>query len=456
MQPLDFETIYCHLKQDKPFAIKDNSITILGLYGKIKEYTSSQLHKERIERIATIFTDHLEKDVFSSMEDVENNPKVKCVKKFLRNLKKKERKYPTVQKLQKLLTAKRLLLPLEALEKNHSFYQFAKQHHLHHYLRHYEHQLNYHEDTIQIMKEGEYKDWEEVSEIANWKPIPKNKQPTQPWVYGHKGLQKKDLYDWTELTPYKIEKDHKWGNRWIFEVRTCNEESPQKTGNHAWMRLKNPDGEIFSFGLYRPEKAGIKDNFKAPLRIKKGHLMQPDYSDVYPCTIHSFEYEIDEPLFNKIKDQVEKDKQSDVEHFHPIGMNCTRYVKKIAKIAGLKLKAKKKLWRLITPSKLERVVDKIGNYTPSLIKKVSNYIMALFMNTLQVLLGATLNDKQIVKSSGEAVPPHIRLFSWDFFKPSKATINHPHTLGILCDRIRTWQQENQPYQVPLKCKQVIH
>lgn len=396
----------------------------------LREISSANYRKTRLSGIADSLTSTLYHRSLGNMEAAENSLEVMTAKKFCRKVSRYLAQTPYDNRLKRQLLASRLAIPVEAFEANPGFYEFASKHHLYHYMRHYGHHLMVDPKTyeLKILSENEWRAWGEVERVLTV-PLdtPKN-QPKQPWVYGPKGVQNKDMYHWKELSPYKYDDPVKWGNRWILEICACNESSPQKNGDHSWFRLKTPTGEIYSIGLYRPEKSGILDNFNEPFRIKKGHLMQPDLSEAYPCHIHTIQYEINEEIFQKIKWQCEEDKRKDEELFQAIGINCTQYVNKIAGIAGLHLPTKKRIWRFLTPKSLENVVDGIAPYIPELIKKVLNVVAAVFINIILVCLGATKNDPTVLNGGNQPVKPHISSF-WDLFDPDKASLHHPHTLG---------------------------
>ncbi len=401
-----------------------------GNTGYLREISSDDYRKNRLARIADSLTSTLYHTCHSSIDSAENSIEVKTAKKFYRKISKQLNRTPCVDRLQRQLLASRLAIPIKAFDANPGFYEFASDNYLYHYIRHYGHELEVHPNTyeLKIMSENELVPWADVNNILATSLTTPKSQPIQPWVYGPKGIQNKDMYHWKEFTPYRYDDPDKWGKRWVLEVCTCNKSTPQKTGDHSWFRLKTPTGEIYSIGLYRPEKSGILDNFNEPFKVKKGHLMQPDLSEVYPCNIHTIQYGINEEIFEKIKCQVEEDKHKDEELFQAIGINCTQYVNKIAGMAGIHFPTKKRLWRFITPTPIEKVIDAIAPFVPEFIKKICNVVAAVFINIILICLGATKNDPTVINGGNLPVKPHISSF-WEIFDPEKASLHHPHTLG---------------------------
>jgi hypothetical protein len=406
-----------------------------------RETTSATYRAQRIANIANSLCTTLHGTKHPSMVEAENCSAVKTAKTFCRKISKSYRKEPCVENLRRQLLASRLAIPIEAFDANAGFYEFTSKNYLYHYMRFYDHGLEVDSKTyeMKILSEGQWKTWADVRDAVTT-PLPKL-QPKQPWVYGPRGVQNKDMYEWKELTPFQYDDPGKWGNQWILEICACNESTPQKTGDHSWVRLKTPEGEIYSIGLYRPDKSSFSDNIKDAFKITKGHLMQPDLSEYYPCNIHTIQYKITEEIFKKIKDQIEGDKRKDEEIFQPIGTNCTQYVNKIAALAGIRLPTKTRIWRILTPKPCEKIIDAIGTILPNLIKRICNVITAFFLNLLMVCLGGAKKDPTIINGCGQPVTPYIHSFS-DLFDPEKASLHHPHTLGWKVYRsINKWRQE---------------
>jgi len=402
----------------------------LNFFDKIKYRFDGSFRKNTIDSLSIQLKKSLKKLPLLQFEEIEKTVLVKITRLFLKKFKKYDLSQETA-KLKKQLLATRLSIPTKTFKENSGLYEFASKNFLQYYLKKYGHKIEVDpiSNKIKILSEGVMKQWDEIKNIAEETPIQSPCAPSQPWKYGSKGVQNEDLYHWNELKPYIFADPSKWNHQWIFEVCTCNENSPQKNGDHSWLRLKTPTGAIYSIGLYRPGKGtGIFSNLKLPLRVKKGYLMQPDLSEFYPCNTNTLEYAINEDIFNEIKAQIEDDKATDEELFQVMGKNCTLYVNKIANIAGINLPTEKPIWRVICPKSIEKKIDAMNKYTPNIVRKVVKIVVTIFLNLLQVILGGGVVDKSLSRNRNNPIKPHINSFI-DIFKESKAKIHHPHTLG---------------------------
>ncbi|MDB6081156.1 MAG: hypothetical protein JWO53_428, partial [Chlamydiia bacterium] len=252
-------------------------------------------------------------------------------------------------------------------------------------------------------------------------------KPLQRWMYGSKGLQNKNMYEWSELQPYKKGDPATWDHQYIFEYCVCCTDNPNKTGDHTWIRLKTPEGDIYSVGLYRPSKRDWRDNYKFPLRLKKGYLMQPDVSEFWPTDIFKIPVAITKEHFLQMKKMLETDKRNDKLVFQLFHRNCTLYVAKIAAIAHIKLPTAKLAWHFLTPSLVEKKIEKIALYLPEIVVKIVRVVVGVFLNFFLLALGATIVDAAVFEKNNQQ-EPHIKNLS-DFFDYRKTELNHPNILG---------------------------
>ncbi|MEC7838637.1 MAG: hypothetical protein VX777_01205 [Chlamydiota bacterium] len=428
-----FKQLQQCIKKNVPFSIDpiesgNYRIIRLSLFRRLQENNSSK--KERIKGNITHLKKMLKALAPLEVGEAEKNELVKITKVYLSNVQKRL-PIAEINSLKKQLLATRLSISTKTFKENEGLYEFAFKNYLPYYMAKYGHSLEVDSTTnkVKIMSKGVMQPWEEVRKVAEMVPTQSLSAPSRPWKYGPEGVQNEDMYNWSELKPYKYDDPTKWNNQWIFEACACNEKSPRKNGDHSWFRLKTPTGEIYSIGIYRPGKGSrIMGNLKLPFRVKKGYLMQPDLSEFYPCTINTISYAINEEIFNRIKEQVELDKAKDEELFQVMGMNCTLYVKKFARIAGINLPTEKAIWRLITPKALEGVINVFSKNTSVIIRKICEFFVNTVLNFIQLVLGAGAIDKSLSISHCRPIKPHFSSIV-DIFKKSKARIHHPHTLG---------------------------
>ncbi len=365
--------------------------------------------------------------------------KVACARLFLKQ--EKHRNDPRIDELQKELLAFKLGLDARCLDLpvNNGFSRFAVNPPLERYLFEYDHSLkvNYMTGEIQILANGCYTPWSQAINSIAQASVAK---PYQGWLYGPEGLQNENMYAWKELKPYRKGNPAAWNHQYIFEFCACCSDNPNKTGDHSWIRLKTAEGDIYSVGLYRPGKQGLKDNYNFPLRIKKGYLMQPDVSEFWPMDHFKIPIAITKDEFLQMKRQIEEDKRRDAETFQLFHGNCTLYAAKIAKIAHIRLPTAKAVWRFIFPKAVQQGIDALSWYVPESIQKVVNAVVGIFFNFLQLLLGASLVDHEVCLTN-TTVQPHIANI-WDLFNPAKSNLNHPNTLGKdTRDYIFNWRNQ---------------
>lgn len=399
--------------------------------------------EERLCQIADEVTQSLQKEARQKIAEADRNPTIISARKFLK-IKRKDARF---DKCRKELTAAKLGIESEVLDRNPGFREFAEKNYIERYLMAYGDQLSIdQEKNVSIRSGGKLVKWDEMrrqqqqeqKEVKQKQELPElSAMPKQPWVYGMEGLQEKDMYNWRELAPFKKEDPKNWGGRYVFEFCVICADSLQKTGSHSWIRLKTPEGDVYSVGLYRPGKQGVLDNFNFPLRIKPGYLMQPDVSEFWPTDtmdIYTIEVEISKQNFEKMKTTLEEDKINENQTFHPLQSNCVIFTKRIAKIGEIELPTSVSIFRLLTPKFLEPVVDAINNILPDVVRKVCKIVITFLSNLLQLALGSGKIDSAIAKRNDPLITPLITSF-WDLCDADKAVMHHPNTLG---HKVRRW------------------
>lgn len=314
---------------------------------------------------------------------------------------------------------------------NEGFRKFASKPPLERYLIEYNHSLQTHPETseIHLLAAGQLRSWSQIKELALAPPAPKEGLPMQPWLYGPEGVQSKNMFDWTELTPYKKEDPAAWDHQYIFEFCACCEDHPRIAGDHSWLRLRTPEGDVYSVGLYRPGKGSdLMSKLDAPMSVKKGHLMQPDVSEFWPTPIRSIPVAITKEQFETIKKAIEEDKKNGAQQTFQLGENnCTLYIKKMGRLANIELPTSKLAWRPIAPLCVINAIDYLNPKLPEIARKTSEVAGALFVNSIQLTLGACSIDKNVQELKIPCKPSFRSIF--DVFDLSKAWGHHPNTLG---------------------------
>lgn len=471
------------LIRDIPFDITftddddPKEIRFFSIWERIRNYFDSSFNKKRISKIAKgltkiLITNDRHQEISSALKD----EAVKATRAFTKSIKGKGDELEEVKQCKLEFMASKLGLTSEQIKSNKGFQEFAVNSHLEKYLLHYGHKLEVEENTneIFIFFEGNRQPWSYVYEQYKQMDFPEPNFPSNKqwkWLYGQDGVQKKDLYAWTELTPYKIEKNHDWGDRYIFEICVCFGDGHQLEGDHAWFRLKTPKGEIYSVGLYRQPKSEYLDNFKFPMRVKKGYLMSPDVTEFWPSSyIKRIPVEITESQFKAIKSKVEEDKRNEdiienkeeeekknIRCFQLFNGNCTEYVNENAKLLDIQIPASINMYRYLIPRKIQKITDKIMSYLPKLVKKICLVILAALTNLVQLALGAAMVDSSLIEKKKYISKKHISGVR-DFFNPDTLNFQPPKHLGIdLREKVEKWRSENpdeRQYDLPPEWKKL--
>jgi hypothetical protein len=436
------------MSRNETFSITKNpsgdwQITKPSVWNRILFWKDKTEENTRIRRIAKVLNEELRAMPRMEIKASLKNDALKVARNFLRSISPEYFAQPHVNDCCRQLLAAKLGIETKVFAKNPGFEQFAYDSHLERYLADYGHEIRVDPKTMEIslLCEGNYLPWSDISErLKQWDYPEKNLRdnPRQEWLYGNEGIQKKDLYAWHTLKPYKKVLPT-WGDRYLFEFCVCCNPSFSLNGDHSWLELKTPEGEIYSTGLYRPGKSHFFDSFHYPLRVKKGYLMSPDVSNWWPTPIHRLPVVITKEQFLKIKQSIEEDKQKeDSRHFQLFNGNCQEYVNEKAALADIKLNTSMYVLRNVTPINMQRVYDRIMARLPALVHKICLYTATFFLNLTQWILGATLTDKQL-KVKGVKVKPYLKNFR-DLFNPKKLHFHPPRHLGLtIRKQIEEWR-----------------
>lgn len=430
-----------HLGRGESFSVINNNSTVAphSYIDALRYRWDSTFHNECAGRLADLLISNLREaprhtTIAASLAD----ERTITVKTFLKQ--EKGSTDSRIELLKKEFLAFELCIPADAFDApcNAGFMKFASSPPLKRYLFEYRDMLQLDPETHEILIRagGTFTPWSQAKNIIAEAP---RARLQQRWMYGPNGLQNENMYDWTELKPYKKGDPATWNYQYVFEFCVCCSDTPNQTGDHTWIRLKDPEGNIYSVGIYRPGKRDWTDNYKLPFRIKKGHLMQPDVSEFWPMDIFKIPVAITRDEFLQMKKALEDDKLHDDLTFQLFQGNCTLYAAKIASIAHIKLPTGKPAWHFIMPNIVISVVNTASEYIPEIILKVIRVCAACILNLIALVLGASVVDAAV-----SAVNPdqqaHIASF-WDFFDYDKLVLHHPNTLGKeTFARVSEWRQ----------------
>jgi len=354
------------------------------------------------------------------------------------------------------------------LDINKGFYEFAKEQHLANSLKTQNHKINVNPETneIQILHEKVFISWttaklliEEISK-ENKTKIDIN-EPYSLSIYGYKGIQNKDRYQWIKLQPLLKGITIDWADHFIkdplifdsddkgYIMEFCSsatESTPRKmAGDHSWIRLyhykkidQSIKGKMYSIGLYRPYKHHhYVDNFWMPFSLKKGYITY-DVSEEWNINdkIKTVAKRIDQESYKKIKNKIQTDQDSDNIVFHLFEHNCDEYISDLGKLGGLNLSNKRHFLELFASIPLKKTLEnKLPVFplpiqsTVHIINNVVQKVVYLFtplFNFGFFCLGAAYAQKNIKQKATVRAP--ITSF-FDFFKFEKLCPSSPWILA---------------------------
>lgn len=295
--------------------------------------------------------------------------------------------------------AYKLAIPTKALDHsiNPGFAKFAKQVHLARYLAIFDHQLQVDRDhRISLLCQNVMQPWASVKAEAQQQPRSYSEFPrlyNPPFKYGKEGIQTATFYQWKTLEPFKIEHPPSWGKEYRFEICTLCTGKFRPLGDHTWMRLKTPKGEIYSFGPYRED-----NDFRTACAWKRCFIQSPDISEFWDEPIHTLSFTITKGQFDKIKKKVEKDQKESLE-FHIFRSNCAEYAVSCANLIGIPIGAKMSFARNLLPENIRRFGISMMRHIPRPIRKVIHlggralhHLVAVPLNLVSCVLGNKISS----------------------------------------------------------------
>jgi len=425
------------------FDNKNNpTVRPLGVLSRLWHWRDTKYHEARLSRLADVVAQIISLQPRMTIEVAEKDQTLIVGRKLFKYITKESGIQVNTDTLRKQITAAKVGVDPKILDCNPGLQTFIEKNHIERYLLHYGHHLDIDPETgkASILKDGKMCSWEDVAaDIAKWEPF--THTPQQNFYYGQEGVQRKDMYNWTKLEPYKKEDPAAWKYQYIFETCACYNPESTLEGNHSWVRLRTPTGDVYSVGVYRPSKPNPFDKYNTPFRNKPGYLMMPDVSEFWDFAISTVGVVINEEIFLKMKTMIENDKKADHLVFHLVKDNCLLYCNKVASLANVKLPTQEGLaTHVISENALTKINNAIS-YLPMFIQKICYAVAAFFINCCQLLLGTNVQDDRLNAQQIQKATPHIKTIS-DLFDIDKTLHNHPNTFAFKTTKyISDWRKQ---------------
>lgn len=263
------------------------------------------------------------------------------------------------------------------------------------------------------------------------------------WPYDLDGVQwTKDFFVFDILKPMFIRKKRDdEPNIDIFRIRACWTNKTWLgaiTGVHVWMNVETADGKIYAPGIYRPEKNGYFDHIDDSLRVKPAFYCQ-DVSEFWrmeegqECSI---EVAVTPEQRDQILERFARESKDPNTSFQISQRNCvTTAAGYLHDIVGVTLPTEQSVFGLLNPRRFHWITNRI----PRKIREICVAVGNIFLNLVQVALGAHKVDKKVAKGA----KPILCSF-WDLFNPEKANGHHPYTIMTKTrDWVENWRAKEK-------------
>jgi hypothetical protein len=208
---------------------------------------------------------------------------------------------------------------------------------------------------------------------------------------------------WQHLSPSFFLTEDEQGDSHCLELMSiCRGDEPglTKDHGHAWIRLIEPSGAVYSVGFYPDESTNVEPDEVPGLRMP-GMLLSPDKYEKHHqkgWNCRSVRYPISEACFNKAKSSIETlqmDRLQGSLAFDLCEYNCVNFVINIAAICGVTIRANTSLSQLADDiylsGKLQSISAFLSNRLPRslaiTIKHAVRNFRSLFFNLALALLG---------------------------------------------------------------------
>ena len=206
---------------------------------------------------------------------------------------------------------------------------------------------------------------------------------------------------WSSLSPnFFLDEDARAACHCIEIVSICRGDEPgiAQDHGHAWVRLIEPSGAVYSVGFYPDESTNVEPDEVPGLRMP-GILLSPDKYEKHHekgWNCRTVRHSISQTCFNEAKEAIESMQLNRLEGslaFDLCEYNCVQFVISIAAICGLTIRAQTSLCRL---------TDDI--YFSGKLRSSCHFFLARFPKGVSAsMLGAANRVRSIVFNSSLAM-----------------------------------------------------
>lgn len=421
----------------------------LGFAAKTLHLWDKSYHEKRIDTLAQFYIEklkkYLEQHPRRPVPEALNDKLIYTdVRDFLRNDGNHYNKLPSIIELKKLHLAAKLGITPEVMDANEGFQEYAKNS-LERYLVTYGHEIKVDNSNVISLKfNGQFTRWSEIHDAKVPRTPNPNKDLRFPWHYDITGVVwDKDFCIISDtLEPMFIRDPKEWDNIDLFEVWACRSVYSWLgviTGVHVAFRVYTSDGKVYSNSVYRQGKLSGWDHVIFPLRMKQAFFAY-EISDFWPLApedIKSIKKQITPEQRDEILKQFMVDAKDPDRYFHISQHNCVVYSAKLLRdIVGVTLPTAQSVYGLLNPKRFHWITNQI----PRKIREICVAVGAIFINLLQIALGATMIDKKV---KNKDLKPLISS-PLDIFNPQKALGHHPFSIFTKTyDWVQNWRKKEE-------------
>lgn len=438
------QTVYCD----------DKGVHPLGYATRIWHWKDKYFHATRVAEIAKYLAGVLQHTSRRPrLEDVRKDPTVEVATRLKREIKKYNAwELEGSLKMMKELSAIALGIDSFVFDANPGFQQFAEKYVLNQYLIAHGNtlQVDLYTSGISLYRDGVNTSWTELKdEIDGWSI---RNAPSQPWVYGDKGIQNRNMYDWKEFTTYKH--DPNWNGGYAYQLCVWRKTPNNRDqGGHSWLEFYTPNGDMYSAGLYAGKKDWLDISWETlfegaswtewfstlrkvverigrALMTQPAHVMSPDVSIYWPTGVYRFPPEnITQEQFNTMKGTIENFRQEDLDPskglvFQAFNNSCLMWSKTVLGSAGIQLTQETGLppSRVYFSKQTYSKIHSVYAMMPTPLKKISSVASTVFWNGVQWCLGANVYHSNFTAHQRSKVVISFNTIS-DFFR--EQLLHHP-------------------------------
>lgn len=407
------------------FTLQNNEVVPDSWLTKAKKTLSRDYTTKKANEVALKLIDELKAHERLEPNKAKKSDLYKAARYFRKNVAPLCKGNSTFSALAKEEVAFGLGIEKTVLDKNKGLYEFAKETSFNTYLARYHDHLMVDENQLVSLRINPDKaknfdlpyrtvraKWSDIRPKVENELLPEaRKEKFSTFFYSENGLTFEKFARKVEpgtahpLRLYRRKSNHKWGKRYVFEICIHAEgDGPDVKKMHTWRRLKDPKGNSYSIGDYRPSDTnGVLTC--APLVVRQ---QNPDSSEFTPEYFNKkLSVQITKDEFYKLK-QIEESRLNGTfknKAFKNLNDNCTN--KSLYNLQAIGIEVPNftvSFWQAVCPNFFVKSMLKIHDALPTRIAKIATYAFAVLGNlVLPIFNGLKKNpdlpdEKPIISS----------------------------------------------------------